>query len=57
MVLTRRLSRTVKLHVCRLVAMTFDEGHADLLTEADSIMDPAVLLHEVARRANHCRYF
>jgi predicted peroxiredoxin len=48
---------TVKLHVCRLAAMTFDVGHADLLAEADSIMDPAVFLQEVARRADHCQYF
>ncbi len=47
----------VRLHACRLAAMTFDVTEADLLPEAEGILDPAVFLTGIATAADHCQYF
>ncbi len=47
----------VRLHGCRLAAMTFDVAKENLLPEADGIIDPVDFLRTIAMRADHCQYF
>lgn len=47
----------VRLHACRLAAMTFDVAGGDLLPEAAGIIDPGRFLEEIALAADHCAYF
>ncbi|HET6409743.1 MAG TPA: hypothetical protein VFG14_17775 [Chthoniobacteraceae bacterium] len=47
----------VRLHGCRLAAMTFDVSEAQLIPEADGIIDPANFLRDIVLRADHCQYF
>jgi peroxiredoxin family protein len=47
----------VRLHGCRLAAMTFDVTPESLLPEADGIIDPGEFLRTIAMQADHCQYF
>lgn len=47
----------VRLHACRLAAMTFDVAPGNLLAEAEGIMDPGEFLQKIAIHADHCQYF
>ncbi len=47
----------VRLHGCRLAAMTFDVTEETLLPEADGIIDPGEFLRTIAMQADHCQYF
>jgi len=47
----------VRLHGCRLAAMTFDVAPDNLLPEADGIIDPGEFLRSIILRADHCQYF
>ncbi|MES2921219.1 MAG: hypothetical protein V4819_06725 [Verrucomicrobiota bacterium] len=47
----------VRLHGCRLAAMTFDVNEDNLIEEADGIIDPGDFLQKIALRADHCQYF
>jgi hypothetical protein len=47
----------VRLHGCRLGAMTFDMTLENLLPETDGIIDPGDFPRTIAMRAEHCQYF
>ncbi|MFN0128214.1 MAG: hypothetical protein ACKV19_16180 [Verrucomicrobiales bacterium] len=47
----------VRLHACRLAAMTFDVTPANLLPEAKGIIDPSEFVTGIAATADHCQYF
>lgn len=47
----------VRLHACKLAAMTFDVLENDLIPEAAGIIDPGTFIREIALRADHTQYF